>query len=102
MKVTGKQPPNISELSTGKAKGKDGNAAPTRSGQPRDVENEANRISLNTMNKIRETIGAEPDVRAERVAEVKAKLKRGELKVDPDKLAGKMLTASLKEDLERP
>ncbi len=102
MKVTGKQPPNISELSTGKAKGKGGNAAPTRSGQPQEAENAANRISLNTMNKIRETIRSEPDVRTERVAEVKAKLKRGELKADPDKLAGKMLTASLKEDLERP
>ncbi len=102
MKVTGKQTHNISELTAGKTQGKGGKAAQSRPRQAEETETAANRTSLNTMSRIRESIRNEPDVRTERVAELRAKVKRGEVKVDPDKLAEKMIAASLQEDLERP
>ena len=49
--------------------------------------------------KIKFSIASEPEVRSDRVAELKEKIKRGEYKVDPQKLAGKMLVESLKEDV---
>ena len=102
MKVTGKQPHNISELTVGKTPGKGGKADQSRPPQAEETETAANRTSLNIMSKIRESIRNEPDVRAERVAELRAKVRRGDVKVDPDKLAEKMIAASLREDLERP
>ncbi len=101
MKVTGKHQPNISELTLGKAREKGQKVAPSRSGSTKQAEQVANRASL-TMNKIKETIRNEPDVRTERVAELKDRLKSGKYKVDPDQVANKLVTASLREDLEKP
>ena len=49
--------------------------------------------------KIKISIASEPEVRSNRVAELKEQVKRGKYKVDPQKLAGKMLVESLKEDV---
>ena len=49
--------------------------------------------------KIKLSIASEPEVRSDRVAELKEQIKRGEYKVDPQQLAGNMLVESLKEDV---
>ena len=50
------------------------------------------------MNKIKNRISTEPEVRADRVAELKAKIKDGEFKVDSQRLAKAMLGDALIED----
>lgn len=102
MKVTGKQPHGISDLTAGKAKDA-GKKIERQQNQAAQVTGSvSNHTSLSTMDKIKESIRNEPDVRAERVAELKAKIDSGEFKVDSEKLAANMLVASLEEDLERP
>ena len=49
--------------------------------------------------KIKLSIASEPEVRADRVAELKEQIRRGEYEVNPQKLAGKMLVEYLKEDV---
>ena len=49
--------------------------------------------------KIKLSIASEPEVRSDRVAELKEQIKRGEYKVDPQQLAGNMLVESLKENV---
>ena len=102
MKVTGKQPHGVSDLTAGKARDAGKNASRVRNGPPQELDNAPNRTSLSTMDKIKESLRNQPDVRAQRVADLKAKIDSGEFKVDSEKLAGNMLTASLEEDLERP
>ena len=102
MKITGKQPHGISDLSAGKAKDAAKKVERQQSQSAKETDRASNRASLSTMDKIKESIRNEPDVRAERVAELKAKIESGEFKVDSEKLAAKMLVASLEEDLERP
>ena len=101
MKVTGTQPQGIADLTAQKAKDKGARVDRSGGQQAQETPGVTNRAAQ-TLNRIKETIRNEPDVRAERVAEVKAKLKNGGLKVDAEKLAEKMLTAALNEDLERP
>ena len=102
MKVTGKQPHGISDLTAGKTRDASRKASGSQARSSQEAENAPNRTSLSTMDKIKQSIRNEPDVRAERVAELKAKIKSGEFKVDSEKLAASMLAASLEEDLERP
>lgn len=101
MKVTGQQTHGISDLTAQKAKGK-GNRVAQAETQPNREAGSVSNDATQTLNRIKETIRAEPDIRAERVAEIKAKVRDGTLKVDSEKLAENMLTAALKEDLERP
>ena len=49
--------------------------------------------------KIKLSMASEPEVRSDRVAELKEQIKRGEYKVDPQQMAGKMLVESIKEDV---
>jgi len=51
------------------------------------------------MNKIKGRISAEPEVRADRVEELKAKIKSGEYQVDSQRLSKTMLEDALKEDM---
>ena len=44
-------------------------------------------------------IASEPEVRSDRVAELKEQIKSGDYKLDAQKLTGNMLVQSLKEDL---
>ena len=102
MKITGKQPHGVSDLTAGKAKDA-GKKVSRPQSRPTQAANDApNRASPSTMDKIKEAIRNEPDVRTQRVAELKARISSGEFKVDSDKLAANMLTAALEEDLERP
>ena len=50
------------------------------------------------MYKIKNRISTEPEVRADRVADLKAKIKGGEFKVDSQRLAKAMLDDALRED----
>ena len=97
MKITGQQPPEFHGVKGGA--GKDNQKAEDRSdklpasGEPH-VKN-----STFVMNKIKSLIKSEPEVRADRVAELKAKIKSGEYKVDSESLAKKMLEDAFQEDI---
>ena len=51
-----------------------------------------------TMNKIQKRIQLEPDIRADKVAEMKAKIESGEYQVNSGELASKMILDSLREE----
>ena len=97
MKITGQQPPEFHGVKGGA--GKDNQKAADRSdklpasGEPH-VKN-----STFVMNKIKSRINAEPEVRADRGGDLKAKIKSGEYKVDSEKLAKKMLEDAFQEDI---
>ena len=61
----------------------------------------ANRTSL-TQHRVKEAIGNTPDVRSDRVEAVREKIESGQFKIDAQRLAGRMLTEALRDDLERP
>jgi flagellar biosynthesis anti-sigma factor FlgM len=101
MKVTGQQPPRASELTSGKAREAEQKAERTRQGKEEAPAPVQNRTSL-TMNKIKDAIRHTPDVRADRVAEVKERIERGTHRVDAERLAENLLRESLREDVEKP
>lgn len=101
MKVTGQQPPRLNDLSSGKARETD-----TQPKKGRDAATQANpaeggRPSL-TMTRIREAIRNTPDVRMDRVEAARERIRSGEYKVDAERLAEKLLTESLRDDIEKP
>jgi len=102
MKITGQDPAKTAELTLGKTKGKETPPAPA--GAKREPERPAQlpATSSLTTTRAREAIRKEPDVRAEKVAEVKARIRNGKYQVDADKLAGNMINQSLREDIEKP
>jgi len=67
-------------------------------GHPRQLEPPV-KTSTFVMNKIKGRISAEPEVRADRVEELKAKIKSGEYQVDSQRLSKTMLEDALKEDM---
>lgn len=101
MKVTGSQNPTIQETTTGKTREKGQKPVQTERRESPATDGVANRTSL-TMTRIKEAIRNEPEVRSERVAELKAKVAGGKYKVDPDSVAKNLLTESLRDDLEKP
>jgi flagellar biosynthesis anti-sigma factor FlgM len=104
MKITGQDPAKTAELTLAKPKGKEATPAPA-------AKKEAARkpaapllpsaTSLTTA-RAREAVRSEPDVRADKVAEAKERLRSGKYEVDADRLAGKMIVQSLREDIEKP
>ena len=101
MKVTGPQNPTIQETTTGKTREKGEKPAQTERRESPSTDGVSNRTTL-TMTRIKEAIRTEPEVRSERVAELKAKVAGGKYKVDPDSVAKNLLTESLRDDLEKP
>ena len=97
MKIIGQQPPEFHGVKGGT--GKDNQKTADRSGTLTDLGDPPVKTSTFVMNKIKSLINAEPEVRADRVAELKAKIKSGEYKVDSERLAKKMLEDALKEDI---
>ena len=59
---------------------------------------QSDKNSTFVMNKIKNRISTEPEVRSERVAELKAQIKNGEFQVNSDSLAKTMLDEALNED----
>lgn len=102
MKITGQDPAKTAELTLGKAKGKE--APPAPASRKREAQRPAQlpATSSLTTTRAREAIRNEPDVRAEKVAEVKERLRNGKYQVDADRLAGNMINQSLREDIEKP
>ncbi|MDH4225003.1 MAG: flagellar biosynthesis anti-sigma factor FlgM [Deltaproteobacteria bacterium] len=101
MKITGNdQPQKVQDLSAGQTRAKE-KTGEARTGQTKEPDALLNRESL-TVNRVKDAIRAEPEVRAEKVAELKAKIKNGDHKVDSHKLAENMLTSALREDIEKP
>ena len=97
MKITGQQPPEFHGVKGGSDK--DNQKAADRSGTLPGSGEPPVKTSTFVMNKIKSRINSEPEVRADRVAELKAKIKSGEYKVDSESLAKKMLEDAFQEDL---
>ena len=97
MKITGQQPPEFQGVKGGA--GKDNQKAEDRSGTLPGSGEPPVKTSTFMMNKIKSRIDSEPEVRADRVAELKAKIKSGEYKVDSERLAKTMLEDALQEDI---
>jgi flagellar biosynthesis anti-sigma factor FlgM len=101
MKVTGQQPPRTTELATGKSREAEQRAERKRV-IAKDSTAPAAKAADLTLSRIRDAIRSTPEVRAERVQAVQEKLRKGEYKVDADRLAHKMINESLRDDVEEP
>ena len=97
MKITGQQPPEFYGVKGGT--GKDNQKTSDRSGSTSGTAEPPVKTSTFVMNKIKDRISAEPEVRADRVAELKDKIKSGEYQVDSQRLAKTMLEDALKEGM---
>ena len=94
MKVTGQNPTVLQDVKGGQRKEAD-QVHQTDGLQSVD---ESVKTSSFAMDKMKLRISAEPEVRSDRVAELKGQIKSGEYEVDSQKLAGKILVESLRED----
>ena len=97
MKITSQQPPEFQGVKGGASR--DSQKVADRSGSLPGAGEPPIKTSTFVMNKIKSRINAEPEVRADRVAELKAKIKSGEYKVDSEKLAKKMIEDAFQEDI---
>ena len=94
MKVTGQQSTVLQDVKGGQRK----EAAQAHQKDDLQSVDESVKTSSFAMDKMKLRISAEPEVRSDRVAELKGQIKSGEYEVDPQKLAGKILVESLLED----
>ena len=97
MKITGQQPPEFHGVKGGT--GKENQKTEERSGTLTGSGEPPVKTSTFVMNKIKSLINSEPEVRTDRVAELKDRIKSGEYKVDSEKLAKKMLEDAFQEDI---
>jgi len=97
MKIIGQQPPEFHGVKGGTAK--DSQKTADRSGLTSETSEPQVKTSTFVMNKIKGRISTEPEVRADRVAELKDKIKNGEYQVDAQRLAKTMLEDALQEDI---
>ena len=97
MKITGQQPPEFHGVKGGT--GKDNQKAAERAGTLTGSGEPPVKTSTFVMNKIKSLINSEPEVRTDRVAELKDRIKSGEYKVDSENLAKKMLEDAFQEDI---
>jgi len=97
MKINGQQPPEFQAVKGGNTKEnqKNSDLSGSISGSPEPSIKTSNFV----MNKIKSQISNEPEIREDRVAELKAEIKSGEYKVDSQSLAKTMLEDALKEDM---
>lgn len=97
MKITGQQSPEFHGVKGGTAK--DSQKTAERSGLISGTSEPPVKTSTFVMNKIKDRISTEPEIRADRVAELKDKIKNGEYQVDAQRLAKTMLEDALQEDI---
>ncbi len=97
MKITGQQPTEFHGVKGGAAK--DNQKTADRSGWMSGTSEPPIKASTFVMNKIKGRISAEPEVRSDKVAELKDKIKNGEYQVDAQRLAKTMLEDALQEDI---
>lgn len=101
MKITGQNPPRTGELANTKAREAESKGGSAMGHKPENPAVTQTRASL-TMTKVKDAIRNEPDVRAEKVAELRERVRKGDYTVDNDRLAANMINSSVREDLERP
>jgi len=97
MKITGQQPPEFHSVKGGT--GKDNQKIADSSGRTQVTAEPPVKTSTFVMNEIKGRILAEPEVREDRVAELKAKIRSGEYQVDSQRLAKTMLEDALEEGM---
>ena len=97
MKITGQQPPEFHGVKGGNSK--ENQKTSGLSEKNSGIAEPSTKTSNFVMDKIKNQILSEPEVREELVAELKAKIKSGEYKVDSKSLSSKMLVDSLREEL---
>ena len=97
MKITGQQPPEFHGVKGGT--GKDNQKAADRASTLTGSGEPPVKTSTFVMNKIKSLINSEPEVRTDKVAELKDRIKSGEFKVDSQKLAKKMLEDAFQEHI---
>ena len=97
MKITGQQPPEFHGVKGGT--GKDNQKAAERAGTLTGSGEPPVKTSTFVMNKIKSLINSEPEVRTDKVAELKDRINSGEYKVDSENLAKKMLEDAFQEDI---
>ena len=95
MKITGQQPPITKETQAGQVQSKE-TLVSSKKLDSVDAQKSVKTSSFAT-EKLKNRVNQEPEVRAEKVAELKAKIAKGEYKVDAHKLAEKMISESLKD-----
>ena len=96
MKITGQQPPEFHGVKGGTPK--ENQKTTGHYGDTQGTAETVDKNSMFVMNKIKDRISIEPEVRADRVAELKSKIKSGEFQVDSEQLAKTMLEDALDED----
>jgi flagellar biosynthesis anti-sigma factor FlgM len=101
MKVTGQHPARSGEISQAKAREADGRKSQITGRSTENPVRVPDRPSLTTT-KVKDAIRNEPDVRADRVADVKRRILDGSYQVDAERLAKNAINTSLREDLEKP
>ena len=97
MKINGQQPPEFHGVKGGNAK--ENQKSKDLSGNISGSAEPSIKTSDFVMNKIKSQISNEPEIREDQVAELKAKIKSGEYKVDSRSLAKTMIEEALKEDM---
>lgn len=100
MKVTGQNLLNPKEIASGNSREADQGARKSKATGAESTPTQGSRTSL-IFNRLKEAIRGTPDVRSDRVESIKQQIENGTYKVDSEKLAAKMLTESLQEDIER-
>ncbi len=73
------------------------------SAAPVSPVDQTDKIELSEAGRLKESVEAQPDVRAERVMEIRRAIEEGEFRVNPNEIADKMITeaASLLETISR-
>jgi flagellar biosynthesis anti-sigma factor FlgM len=95
MKVIGQQPAVLQDIKGGQRKEAD--QAHLKDGPP--LADDSVKTASFVMDKLKLRISAEPEIRSDKVTELKAQIKSGEYQVDSQKLASNMLLESLREDI---
>ncbi|MCG8335723.1 MAG: flagellar biosynthesis anti-sigma factor FlgM [Proteobacteria bacterium] len=96
MKIKG-QVPKVPTQDQGIQKGKEKEIARTE--DQKTASTEKTSVEQFAVKKLRGKIESEPDVNLQKVKELKEKLKKGEYKVETEKLADNLLKDSLLEDI---
>lgn len=99
MKINGQYPkPPIQDKNTAETKEKERIGKQSSETKLHEGSGSISGLDLSTK-RIREKLDAEPDINQEKVDAIKAKIKRGEYKIDMQKMANRMLKDALMEDL---
>ena len=100
MKITGQYPNKAAELNSGKTREMEKQAGKASGTEKNEAQGPVRTEGARITTRLREAVEAVPDIRMDRVAELRAKLAKGEFRVDAERLADSMLRETLREDVE--